>query len=147
MHEIRIGGETAEFLALAIRGRRLPDSADYWDGNWLNCDLEVAAGAFRGAFSSTIRNEDLERFRRQLTPLYEHLSGTATLEALEGWLCLDLSGDGRGHLEAKAQLCDQPVSGNSLEFRLYLDQTNLPALIRQLDEVCRAYPVIGRGTV
>jgi hypothetical protein len=146
MHEVRIGGEAAEFLSLAIHGREFTDSADYWDGNWLTCDVEVAAGAFRGAFGRTIRNEDLERFRCRLVQLYEELSGTATLETLEGWLCLDVVGDGRGHLEAKGLLCDDPVYGHSLEFRLYLDQTYLPALIRQLEEVCRAYPVIGRAT-
>jgi hypothetical protein len=146
MHEIRIGGEVAEFLSLAIHGRQRPESADYWDGNWLTCDVEVAAGAFRGAFGRTIRKEDLERFRHQLVRLYAELSGTAALEVLEGWIALDLVGDGRGHLEAKGQLCDDPVYGNSLEFRLKLDQTYLPALIRQLNEACRAYPVIGQET-
>ena len=88
MHQIRIGGEAAEFLALTIHRRRLPQSADYWDGNWLDCDVEVAVGAFHGAFGGMIRNEDLERFRSQLTRLHDELLGTATLEALEGWLCL-----------------------------------------------------------
>jgi hypothetical protein len=147
MHQIHIGGEAAEFFALTVHGRRLAEPTDYWDGNWLDCDVEVAAGAFRGAFGGTIRNEDLERFRDQLAPLHEALSGTATLEAPEGWLCLDLSGDGRGHLEAKGQLCDDPISGNSLEFRIHLDQTHLPTIIRDVDEICRAYPVIGRETV
>jgi hypothetical protein len=146
MHAIRIGGETAEFLVLTVHGRRLPDSADYWDGNWLNCDVEVAAGAFRGALGGTIRNEDLMRFRGELARLHDQLLGAATLEALEGWICLDLVGDGRGHLEAKGRVCDDPVRGNSLEFRLDLDQSHLPALTRQMDEACRAYPVIGQRT-
>ena len=47
MNESRIGGKAAEFLALTIHGRQFQDSADYWDGNWLTCDVEVAVGAFR----------------------------------------------------------------------------------------------------
>src|SRR5437016_203711 len=115
MHNIRIGGETAECLALTVHGRQFPDSADFWDGNWLTCDVEVAVGAFRGAFGRTVRNEELEQFRRQLEQLYERLTGDAALQTLEDWIDLQVRGDGRGHFAVNCRLCDDPVYGSTLE--------------------------------
>lgn len=140
MHEIRIGGETVDRLTLTIHGRQFPDSADYWDGNWLTCDVDVAVGAFQGAFGAVIRNEDFSRFLRELRPLYEQLVGRATLEALTGWLCLDFVGDGRGQIRVEGHLSD---NCNTLNLRLDLDQSDLKPLIGRLEEIRLAYPVVG----
>jgi hypothetical protein len=143
---IRFGGETEEYLALLIHGRTHADSADYWDGNWLSCTAEVQTGAFRGRIESSLRNEDLARFLSSLEALYERLTGEALFDTLDGWLDIRVIGDGRGHVEVRGQLCDDPVYGNSLEFRLFFDQTCLPSLIARLRAVLAAYPVVGKNT-
>ncbi len=141
---IRFGGEDAEYLTLTVHGRSLPDSLDYWDGNWLACTAEVAVGAFRGSLDRLLRNEDISRFHDRLTELNERLTGEALFDTLDGWFDLRVIGDGRGHLEARGQLCDDPVHGNELEFRLFFDQTFLPPLLAQLRAVMEAYPVVDR---
>ena len=143
MHEIRIGVGTAEFLSLKLHGRQFPDATDYWYANWLTCDIQVAAGVFRGEFGMVIRNEDIGHFLIQLRPVYEKLSGSATLEGKEDWLCLDIVGDGRSDMKVEGRLCD---NCNTLEFHLALDQTDLPAIIQRLEEICESYPIIGDPT-
>jgi hypothetical protein len=142
---IRFGGEDAEYLLLTVHRRNLPGSADYWDGNFLWCTAEVAAGAFRGSLSNVLRNEDLARFLAQVDELYQRLDGEALLDTLEGWLDVRLIGDGRGHVEALGRLCDDPVHGNTLEFRLFFDQTFLPELMRELRAALEAFPMVGRA--
>ncbi|MBX9623970.1 MAG: hypothetical protein K2X82_09195 [Gemmataceae bacterium] len=142
---IRFGGEATEYLALTISGRSLPDSQDYWDGNWLVCRAEVAAGAFRGSVDRLLRNEDLARFLGWVERLYEVPSGEALFATLDGWLDLRLIRDRKGHVEARGQLCDDPVEGNVLEFRLFGDQTDLPPLIAQLRAALAAFPVVGES--
>jgi len=144
MCSIRIGGEAAEFLGLTLHGRSRPDSTDFWDGNWLNCTAEVAAGAFQGNLHRSLRTDELEDFRQQLARLYDCLTGEAMLDTMEHWLRVRVAGDGRGHLEASCRLCDDLAFGNALDCRLYFDQTFLPALLRQLDQALQTYPVIGR---
>ena len=141
---IHIGGEDAEYLDLSVQGRPVPGSEDYWDGNWLGCEISVAVGAFRGTFGEAIRSDELERFLPELVRLYSNLTGSANLEALDGWLNLRLEGDGRGHINVTCRLSDSSGYGSTLDFRLDLDQTHLPKIIRQIEAVLRVYPVIGR---
>jgi len=140
---IHFGGAEAECLTLTLHGRSLPQAADYWDGNWLVCSAEVSVGAFRGSLGGLLRNEDIGRFHDRVVELSERLTGEALFDTLEGWFDLRLIGDGRGHIEARGRLCDDPVHGNVLEFRLFFDQTYLPPL-KQLRAAMEAFPVVGR---
>lgn len=141
---IHFSGERSEFLSLTVHGRSRPDSSDYWDGNWLWCSVEVSAGAFRGKVDGLLRNEDLARFLPRLEGLSEKSSGDAFFDTVEGWLDVRLTGDGRGHVELRGQLVDTPADGNSLEFRLSLDQTYLPPLMAQLRAALEQFPVVGQ---
>ncbi len=141
---IRFGGEEAEYLAVTIHGRNIPAATDYWDGNFLRCTAEVSAGAFRGSVSNLLRNEDLARFLARVEDLYQRLEGEALFDTLDGWLDLRLIGDGQGHIEVRAVLCDDPVHGNTLEFQLHFDQSFLPALMEQLRTALEQFPVLGQ---
>jgi hypothetical protein len=114
---------------------------DYWDGNWLISTAEIAVGAFRGSIDRLLRNEEISRFHDRLAALHERLTGEALFDTLEGWFDLRIIGDGRGHMEARGQLCDD--HGNMLEFRLFFDQTALPRLMAQLQGVLAAFPIVG----
>ena len=129
---------------MTLHHRSLPDDTDYWDGNWLACIAEVAGGAFRGSLDRILRNEDIGRFHDQVAELYERLTGEALFDTLEGWFDLRLIGDGRGHVEARGQVCDDSVRGNVLEIRLFFDQTYLRPLMGQLRAAMEAFPVVGR---
>jgi hypothetical protein len=141
---IRFGDREVEYLEITIRGRNNPDAVDYWDGNFLWCTAEVVAGAFRGSLSNVIRTEDLARFHPQLVDLHRSLIGEASFDTLDDWLEVTLTGDGRGHIEVRAQLCDNPIGGNLLEFRLSHDQTYLTSLIEQVRAALAAFPVVGQ---
>lgn len=39
---------------------------------------------------------------------------------------------------------DQPGIGNRLTFGLDFDQTELPEILRGLDAICAAFPVVGK---
>ena len=140
---IHIGGAGAEYLTLTVHGRNIPEATDYWDGNFIWCTAVVAAGAFRGSLSNPIRNEDLARFLPRLEALYQRLDGEALLDTLDGWLDVRVVDVGRGRIEVRGSLIDDPVGGNQLEFRLALDQTYLPPIIGQVRAAVEAFPVRG----
>ncbi len=90
-----------------------------------------------------LRTEEFVRFRDELQPLYERLSGRAVFETMEGWLRIEINGDGKGQFHAACEAVDQPGVGNRLAFKIGFDQTELPAVVRGLDGICAALPVVG----
>jgi hypothetical protein len=84
----------------------------------------------------------LARFLDSLEGL-EHRVGEALLDTLDGWLDVRVIRDEQGHIEARCQLVDNPVGGNTLEFRLCLDQTVLSGVMREIREVLERFPVVG----
>ncbi|HEV3163271.1 MAG TPA: hypothetical protein VGZ22_04465 [Isosphaeraceae bacterium] len=143
MCTIRIGGERAEFLTVTLVGRSYPASNDYWDGNWIRAVVKVTAGGFRGEVGGDLRAEELLEFYQQLVPLFETLSGEATFSTMEGWLSIRVSGDGHGHMNLRCEVRDQAVDGNTLTFRLGLDQTFLRPMLSELGRAVSEFPVIG----
>jgi hypothetical protein len=124
--------------------RERPEATDYWDGNWVYATVKIAARAFRGEFEAQLRADEFASFRNQILPLHEKLVGRATFETTEGWLRVEIEGDGKGHFRADCVAVDQPGMGNRLSFKIDFDQTELPDILCGLDAVCEAFPVIGK---
>jgi hypothetical protein len=139
----RVGASNREHVIVRPSRRVHPESEDPDDGNWVYVTIEVAAGSFRGKFEAMLRAEEFVRFRDELRPLYEHLSGKATFDTMEGCLRIDVQGDGKGHFRAACQAIDPPGLGNRLTFQIDFDQTELPAIVQGLDAICNAVPVVG----
>ena len=144
--EFVLGSETSDFLRVRALKRAHPTCNDYWDGNWIRCNVEVIVGGFRGTVNEDLRSEEFAQFHDQLRILYERLTGKAAFGALEGWLEIDVAGDGYGHLTAKCELVDQPGTGNRLTFEIGFDQTYLPSVIAGLEKILAAFPVMGHRT-
>jgi hypothetical protein len=144
MGVIRVGGQEHEYLAISIVGRSYPTCRDYWDGNWLNAVVSLAAGGFRGKIDPYLRAEEFVAFRDELLRLAQLPTAVAHFSTMEEWLSIELSGDRLGHIELKCEIRDQPGIGNTLRFRLALDQTDLQAMLAQVQAAVLEFPVVGR---
>ncbi len=139
-----LGAEHGDHLRIEILGRAHPDASDFWDGNWVNARISARAGGFRGGAVAFLRTTDFAEFRERLQQLYQQLSGEAVFETLEGWVEVRVIGDGRGHMETRVSLTDEPGVGNKLVFTLPgLDQTHIFDAIGHLCEIEDMYPIIG----
>lgn len=126
-----------------VRGRMLPQSTDYWDGNWLESDIAVDVGAFHGKIAAALRVDELQRFRKELEVLYLTVAGAARLVSLEEWITLEVKVDAWGHITVNGEVQDRPGMGNRLLFHIAeLDQTDLPPVIEGLTAIEAAYPIL-----
>jgi hypothetical protein len=135
-------GTGSNNLSLRIHARTEPEARDVWSANWLHCTAEASAGKFYGAVDWQLRNEDLQRFVRSLETLNQRI-GEAQLDTGDGWLDVRVIRDDRGNIEAQCHLGDNPLGGNSLDFRLQLNEQAILDLISQLRNVLQRFPVIG----
>jgi hypothetical protein len=139
--EIHIGHSEHEFILLDVINRSHPNANDYYDGNWLNAKAVVKVGCFTGVINGQLRSIELASFQAELAKLYKSLSGSAKFSTLEGWLSFEITGDGKGHFSCNGELTDNFVQGNTLNFRLDLDQTFLPEILKSLEKVASAFPI------
>ena len=141
--ELLIGDAGGQHVLFTVLGRKHPGLFDYWDGNWLACEVKVAAGAFRAAFRADLRAEELQAFRDQADALVQSVEGVATFSTMEGQLALTIGGDIKGRVSVKGEARDMPAGDNLLQFAFEIDQTYLKEICRSLDAVVSAFPVVG----
>jgi hypothetical protein len=144
MCEVAIRCEGGGFLTITLVGRSHPGASDYWDGNWVMASVGVQAGGFRGSVGGHLRAEELADFHEQLARLQESLRGTAEFATMEGWLSIRVEGDGRGHMECRCVIRDEPGIGNTLDCTLSTDQTFTRSTVAELAAAVQAFPVVGR---
>jgi hypothetical protein len=142
--QFRIGSSNHAHVTVSPSRRSWPEASNYSDANVVGATVAVAAGAFRGQFDAVFWADQFGHFRDQLLPLYEKLVGRAKFDPLEDWLSIEVEGDGKGHFRAKCVACDQPGIGNRLTFEIDFDQTELPEILRGLNAICTAFPVVGK---
>jgi hypothetical protein len=118
-----------------------PLVGEYWDDNWLRVEIRVQAGGVRGKVTVAILTGELEKLLSELRPLYKTLSGSVNFKTMEAQLTLVLVGDGKGHIELRGEILDQPGIGNRLNFVLQFDQTQLATSIRELERVMAQFPI------
>jgi len=132
--KFQIGGTEHEFVRVDIVGSN-------GDG-WLPSRITVRVGSFLGEFPSDLDVWAFARFATELRTLYESLKGTASFTTYERQLELALVGDGMGHVQVRGEAMDYAGTGNKLIFRLAIDQTEIPALLRDLTAISAAYPPV-----
>jgi len=135
------GQSERERIEIDVLGYERKPVGEYWDDNWLNVEIRVHAGGFRGKASAAIITSELEKFLSELKPLYEKLVGEAKFATMEEQLGLRLSGDGKGHIELHGEVADQAGIGNRLFFNLRFDQTQLKQSISDLELIVETFPV------
>jgi hypothetical protein len=135
--------DSGDFIRIDLLKLTYPDAKLDWDNNWIKSNVRVKAGAFTGQFDIELMTTDFEKFKQELSRLYDKLDGTALFDTLEGQVVIKIKGDGIGHFEADCSVMDYAGTGNKLEFELNFDQTIIPELVRQLDTICKHYPISG----
>jgi hypothetical protein len=133
-----------DFLTIILFDRSHPSASDYWDGNWITATVQVQAGSFHGSIGGQLRAEELATFHDQLARLQKSLRGVAEFATMERWLSIRVEGDGRGHMNCRCVIRDDPGMGNTLNCVLGTDQTFMRTTVAELAAAVQAFPVVGR---
>lgn len=136
-----IGDAGADRVVFRAIRRTSPDADDFWDGNWIDSEVELAVGGFRGGYAAYLRSNEFDSFRKGLVEISETLRGEAEFTTMEGQIELRLTTDRVGHIKVTGRAEDQAGIGNRLTFEFEIDQTCLASTIRSLDELLRVFPV------
>jgi hypothetical protein len=140
--EILIGDSDAQHVLIRPLFRSQPGLFDNRDGNWIDCELQIVAGCFRGSFRADLRSEEFQTFLEEVEGISRG-NGTASFTAMEGQIALSLAGDGTGQVRVTGEAIDAAGVGNRLKFVFDIDQTHLPPICESLGHLLAAFPVTG----
>jgi hypothetical protein len=128
-------------FSLWIDGRQFPDSADYWDGNWLvvRARMEVNRACIN-CDGPILMTTDIEQFRDELATMVAALKGEASLTPLEPELRLLFKMHRRGRVEATIEITPDHLTQRH-RFTVDVDQSYLPALVASCDAILARFPI------
>lgn len=129
-------------LRIWVHNGQFLDSTDQWDGNWLDVTVRVRhLRAVVWASGAILTTMDLATWRDGCSKLYKGEVDLATLNPLEPELEVAICKvDAVGHLELRIDITPDHLSQNHT-FRIEIDQSYLPGLIRELDAILVKFPV------
>ena len=134
--------ESGNFLRLTLIKQNYPDSDDPWDRKWIESGVEFKVDSFTGKFQGDFMITDFESFRQQLQKLYKDLKGFANFDSPDNFVKIQMKGDGIGHIEAKCAVSDDGGISKNFEFRLQLDQTQVPEIINGLEVFTKRFATL-----
>lgn len=115
-----------------------------WDRNWIKCKIKVNSGSFGGNYNAELTTFDFENFKSDLNFIYNDLKGKIEFKDLEGYLTINIVGDGTGNFAAKIICNDRPgIYSTELTFELKFDQTHIKEMVHKLNEITKSFPIIG----
>jgi hypothetical protein len=141
--EVLIGDAGAQYVLIRPLSRSHPGLFDHWDGNWIDCELEIASGGFRGSFRADLRSEEFSAFLEQAQGLVHTLEGSASLTTMEGQIAVFLTGNGKGTIRVHGEAIDEAGGVNRLQFAFDIDQTYLGPICQSLEHLLAAFPLTG----
>jgi hypothetical protein len=141
--EVLIGSPSGEHVLIRPLSWCPPGFFDYVDGNWIDCELQIAAGGFRANFRANLRSPEFAPFLEQLQRLLQTLEGSAHFTTTEEQIAVQLEGDGKGVIRVKGEARDNAGVGNRLQFAFDIDQTCLAPVCQSLEHLLVAFPVRG----
>ena len=145
--EVLIGDSDAQHVLIRPLFRSQPGLFDDRDGNWIDCELQIVAGGFRGGFRADLRSEEFHTFLEEVEGVRRTLDGTASLMTTEGQIALALTGDGKGQVRVTGEAVDAGAAGNRLRFVFDIDQAHLAPMCESLGHLLAAFPVTGAPDV
>lgn len=138
MPDLEIAG-----LSIWIHNREFPENKCYWDGNWLNVSVycEKDSSIVR-ATGSIIHLSEIEIWLKETEVMSRKLEGESSLQCMEPNLYIRIQMKER----VKAEMLVDITADNSNKhhnFIFEIEQSNIPKLIDQLNNVLKKYPVRG----
>ena len=136
--DLAVGG-----LSIWIQGREFPEETDYWDGNWLQTIGRFSArGSVVTATGPFLRTPEIQAFGDACAKLHASLTGEASLDCVEPYLDVRLTGNGRGQVSAVILITPDHIEQRH-EFHEQVDQSHLPAIVAACARLIARFPVVG----
>jgi len=142
MAEITITSTTGDSVDISVYERTYPQESDRWDGNWLNAKIKIKAGNFSGTTNALLRSDELEKLSKDIKRFLLKKMDTLVFSPMEPWICFQMTGNKRGHIELTGEITDRLGTGNVLKYQFELSRPDLEVILKKVDVILQEFPII-----
>ena len=129
-----------EYLRLSINEVfGYPKETSYGGGYSAKGRLEISVQGYKVDSQHFFTTGELYKFKEELKPCYQSISGTATLENTECELELSVSFDKKGIVTVSGEFQERPDVNNRLLFEFKTDQTCILPVIKELEAIQKTF--------
>lgn len=130
-------------IEVDIMSRSHPDCHDFWDGNWVTSDIKITIPGYIASFIAYLRTDELQDFLNEIKDMNTKLRGKAILKNLDSYLHFEAKMNRFGKINWSIETTFPNGDGAVLTFQFSSDQSHLPLLIKEIEQILIAFPVIG----
>lgn len=138
----RVGTTERGSITVRLHEREFPHRSDYWDGNWVWTSVMMPPSIANAPALGTLRTDEIASFRDDLVALAMRKRKIATLESIDRFMSVEIDASRDEAWKTTCRVYEEDRRKH-FEMRLQLDRRALPVLRRQLDIICRAFPIVG----
>ena len=124
---------------MVILNQNNPHSNNEWDKSWFTSIAEFQLGSFTGNFKTNVQINDFALFYNQLLIQNNTLKENSYFKTRESQIEIELKNEGLGIIEVNFTLMDKVGIGNQLEASFKIDQTYIPSILQQLENILNTY--------
>ncbi|WP_349407495.1 hypothetical protein [Pseudalkalibacillus sp. SCS-8] len=81
-----LGDETA--IVIDVIKRMYPEATDFWDVNWLKCNIDIRIPGYKAHFEAALQTNELETFYLNIEKMQKRMLGKAVLNNMEEYIQL-----------------------------------------------------------
>lgn len=118
-------------------------SDDYWDGNWLYCNIEVNIGFFTANYNCNLRTDEFSVFSEKLEDLLTSKISESQFSSMEDGLLLNFKKDISGNFILNGEAKSNENYKTSLLFEVNIDHMQMEELRISIHTLLQRYPVVG----
>lgn len=141
MAEINIISTTGDSINILVSGQTYPQEQDKWDGNWLNAQIKIKAGAFTGKTDALLRSDELKHLSKETEKFLIKKIESVDFSPMEPWICFKATKNKRQNIEFAGEVTDQLGTGHVLKFHFELSQPDLEKILKEINVVLHDFPV------
>ena len=110
-----------------------------WDKNYIRALVNFNNETFQEQFETQFMTVDFEKFKGDLKRIYQNFNGIARFECLDNYLEIVINGEGGVHFSIECLKNET----HELTFELPFSRIQILSLIKQLEKITDAFPIIG----
>lgn len=128
-------------IKISVLSRATSD--DYWDGNWLYCNVLISIGFFTANYNCNLRTDEFSMFDEKLEGLLTGKNTESQFSSMEEGLQLNLRKDISGSFIIKGEAKSNENYKISLFFEVVVDYIQIEELRISVRNLLQRYPVVG----